>query len=330
MIMDYGDNRAVKPFRNDGDDTVVQSMNWEAETFPPMPDLAADDETPESKFMTFLYEGRWLQIPGSDALQFDTTSADEDQSDDEHEHGQFSNAFSALIKRELTPPPPRIIAALPKRERSGSATTSVSYSTTAPAPKKAWSRPTAPTVAASAPVPTHQTHKRKAPVDISPRNKKSFKDNASSSPTAHSSAPSGICSEAVLKVRSRAAETIFASAPAGRISRSATPASASAYSSASRASSESAYSVSSASSRGKRVEGFPCPKCPFVCQNAGDLPRHMERRDHQEAAYRCHGSNCGKSFTRVDARRRHLKNSKGCKKMHDEYRRIHGLDEGGA
>ncbi|KAF5379766.1 hypothetical protein D9615_005729 [Tricholomella constricta] len=57
------------------------------------------------------------------------------------------------------------------------------------------------------------------------------------------------------------------------------------------------------SSTGKH---FPCPfdDCNQVCNNKGDLRRHLQTRKHQAAAILCqHG--CGRHFTRKDAEKRH-------------------------
>jgi uncharacterized Zn-finger protein len=54
---------------------------------------------------------------------------------------------------------------------------------------------------------------------------------------------------------------------------------------------------------------YLCPKHPNLkISNKGDLSRHLQSREHQPPGYCCVTS-CGKKFTRLDALKRHVRNT---------------------
>jgi hypothetical protein len=57
-----------------------------------------------------------------------------------------------------------------------------------------------------------------------------------------------------------------------------------------------------------------CKICEKVCNSKGDLKRHMQRRDHSPSAFYCLG--CDKSYTRIDALKRHHTVDKDCRRLH--------------
>ena len=66
-------------------------------------------------------------------------------------------------------------------------------------------------------------------------------------------------------------------------------------------------------SRGKH--SYQCLTCPHIrTPNLGDIKRHFQSLKHQEHSFRC-VPDCGRTYTREDALRRHIKASHGSEKQ---------------
>lgn len=66
-------------------------------------------------------------------------------------------------------------------------------------------------------------------------------------------------------------------------------------------------------SRGKH--SYQCLTCPHIrTPNLGDIKRHFQSLKHQEHSFRC-VPDCGRTYTREDALRRHIKTSHGSEKQ---------------
>ena len=66
----------------------------------------------------------------------------------------------------------------------------------------------------------------------------------------------------------------------------------------------------------KPPKTFPCllNGCTQICASAGDLQRHQQSLRHRAPSHACLA--CGKSYTRLDALKRHLNSKASCKKVH--------------
>ncbi|KIJ62867.1 hypothetical protein HYDPIDRAFT_188792 [Hydnomerulius pinastri MD-312] len=68
-------------------------------------------------------------------------------------------------------------------------------------------------------------------------------------------------------------------------------------------------------SRPAKPTSFPCPhpSCPQICASQGDLSRHLLSLRHTAPSFAC--LSCGRSYTRADALKRHLR-GRGCRRGH--------------